>query len=250
MMKRGAGFFRSALLLLLLSLPAGQLPAAADALWLQAVENVGKSSSFVPFEYEVEHRMFNGRGDLLTHGLTVTRIVKDEEGLPGFEVLRSEMYKGKPMDGSPFGGGQNDEASGGMEAVMYSPLDPAWQEYVTAQRIGVEMLDDGAAAVYRFTFDPGGDSRAEGTIWIDPELGMPLRIEREVTPPMRLIKSFSVREEYGNSSSLSVLSSSSYTVIVSFIITREIVFQMRFKDYRIDPEVAALIQEGGFSGTP
>ncbi len=224
--------------------------SAADELWKQAMDHYLEAEGWVPFAYGVEQKLYNGGGELLNHARMTMRIGVDDTGELTYAIEDQQQLVGKPMDGPPFGGG-DDGSSGGerFEAAMLNPLDAAVQENVTVRRIGSEQLKDGRTIVkYAFTLEAGRSSKAEGIVWIDRELGIPVRIERELDPPFFMIRRFAIIEEYADFNGVYLTSSLTFDIIFSFLIKREFRIEMDFRDHRYNPAVAELMGQGRPAG--
>jgi len=238
-------FFRTISAITLIMVLSALSLFAADSLWLKAMDYYSASTQWVPFEYEFEQRMANGSGKLISHGITVMQVVKAETGELEFKVVDQQSIVGKSSDDSPFSGQPEMGDSTRFAAVMLNPLDPENQEIVTVRRLGTDMLADGrTAAVYAFVLEPNSKSRAEGTVWLDPLLGLPMRIERDIDPPFFMIKSFSTIETYTPVEEHMVAASYSFKIDAAFFIRRQFEIDMVFRDHRNDPQAAELMKRG------
>ena len=235
-------------LVLFCALLPGNL-SAADALWSEAMERYAESDGWVPFAYGIEQKLYNGGGELLNHARMTMRIGVDDTGELTYAIEDQQQLVGKPMDGPPFGGGDGGEGSDRFEAAMLNPLDAAVQENITVRRIGTEQLKDGRTLVkYAFTLEAGPSSKAEGTVWIDPQLRIPVWIERELDPPFFMIRRFSITENYAEQDRVLVTERLSFAITFVFVIRREFLIEMNFLDHRYDPAVAELLGQGRPAG--
>lgn len=232
----------------------GGVLSAADALWTRAVESYRHSQNWVPFEYEVEQRQVNGRGTVVSHSLTESRLVSDGNGNWQNEVVSEQFLVGDADSRSPFGSQdepESDEDSGGrFAAVSAHPLDPAMQDRVTVSRVGqgrplTEGPDGSATVAYRYVVEPTGDSRAEGTIWLQADTGFPVRLEKRVDPPIMPIKSFTVEHTYEPRDEYWISTDMSFAVTGRlFFVERHVEMNLDLHDHRYHPEAAAALQMG------
>lgn len=222
--------------------------SAGDQLWDRAVAAYPASQNWVPFEYEVEQRQVNGRDQLVSHSITVSRLMPDGNGGWEPEVVRERILEGDGDQRSPFGG--DGEEEGGdrarrFAAVSASPLDPEMQNKISVSRLGDRRLDGNTPAVlYEFEIHPNEDARAHGEVWLAPDSGMLLRIERTVEPPMMAIKAFSVVQTYEPRSDHWLSTGMHFDVIGRlFFVERQVDIRMDFREHRHEPAVAQALQE-------
>lgn len=233
-------------------LTVSNLVAADDALWDTAVSSFAASRDWVPFVYEVDQRQFNGRGDLVRHRRTVSRLRRGADGDWLTEYVREEDLVGSGRDGPPFGGNDGDDSDERFAAVSANPLDPSLQDAVTVERLGYRRTPDGDSGIaYRFHLQPNPDAAARGTVWIDAETGMPVLIEREVDPPIGVIRDFSAVERYQPRESHFVLVEASYDVVGRILmVERRFAMDMAFRDHRRDRSAARAIRNGELEPAP
>lgn len=187
-----------ALLLVSLAVPA----VNADMLWNQAVAAYERSLQWVPGRIELLTEQYSGSGELRSRAIVVSERSTDADGEVSYEVVESEQLvgRGDPESGFPGFPGDDGEEEGDPErfaAVGASPFDPDLQERVHFERIGSGRTPAGRPAVtYRFRMELEQEARASGTVWLDPDSGLPLRVVRTVDPPMAVIRSFEVEEAY------------------------------------------------------
>jgi hypothetical protein len=224
--------------------------SATDQLWQRAVAAYPDSQEWVPFEYEVEQRQVNGRDELVSHSITVSRLRSDGNGGWQPEIVREEIIEGDADQRSPFGGpgdrGEGeDNASDRFAAVSASPLDPQMQDRVTVSRVGRRRSPAGTPAIlYEFEIRPREDTRASGNVWLEVDSGMPLRIERTVEPPMMAIKEFSAVQTYEPRSDHWLTTGMQFNVVGRLLfVERRVDVRMELRGHRYDPEVARALQE-------
>lgn len=223
--------------------------SAADQLWQRAVAAYPESQEWVPFEYEVEQQQFNGREQLISHTVSVSRLRPDGEGGWEPEIVREQVLEGDADQRSPFGGPgeEGDGQESGAErfaAVSANPLDPQMQDRVTVSRIGRRRAPEGAAAIlYEFEIRPHDDARARGEVWLAADSGMLLRIERTVEPPMMAVKTFSVIETYQPQGDHWISTGMHFDVTGRLLfVERQVDIRMELREHRHEPEVAEALQ--------
>lgn len=224
--------------------------SATDQLWQRAVAAYPDSQEWVPFEYEVEQRQVNGRDQLVSHSITVSRLRPDGNGGWQPETVREEIIQGDADQRSPFGSpGDREDGDGDsaerFAAVSASPLDPAMQDRVSVSRVGARRVDgDTEVVVYDFEIRPNEDARASGQVWLQADSGMPLQIERTVEPPMMAIKAFSAVQTYEPRSDYWLTTEMRFDVVGRLLfVERRVDVRMELRAHRHEPEVARALQE-------
>lgn len=243
---RHHAFFIAALLVAVV--PTG---VPADQLWEHAVSRYTVSREWIPFEFAMEAREYNGRGELRSHSRARSQMVRAADGTLAPEIVEAEQLVGRGNPERPFGNfpGSDDNEEEGDEgrfaAVSASPLDPAMQEYLAVTRLGEETLGTGKEVVtYAFELDLNDRAHARGTVTLDAAAGLPLRIEREVAPPLGVITAFRVVESFESGADHWL--TTGFRVDVSaraLMIERRIVMDMRLSDHRHDPAAAARMRQ-------
>jgi hypothetical protein len=224
--------------------------SASDQIWQRAVAAYSTSQDWVPFEYEVEQQQFNGRDQLISHSITVSRLRPDGNGGWQPEIVRQDIIEGDSNQRSPFGGpedreeGDTDEAER-FAAVSASPLDPEMQDRISVSRVGRHHSPEGIPAIlYRFEIRPNEGSRANGEVWLEADSGMPLRIERTVEPPMMAIKTFSAVQTYEPRPDHWLTTGMIFDVTGRLLfVERQVEINMKLRSHRHAPEVARMLQE-------
>lgn len=159
------------------------------------------------------------------------------------------MIAADPDERSPFGGPDDgddgeQERDNRFAAVSAHPLDPEMQDRVTVSRVGRRRAPGGISAIlYEFDLRPHEDARAQGTVYLDSETGMLLRIERTVEPPMMAVKSFSVTQTYQPQRD-HWLSTGMHIDVTGrlLFVERQVDISMELREHRHEPEVARALQ--------
>lgn len=222
---------------------ASPLFLPADLLWNRAVDAYPRSLQWVPATIEVLTEQYNGGGDLRSRARVVSERRVSTDGEVSYEVVESEQMvgRGDPESGFPGFPGDDEATEDDPErfaAVGASPFDPELQEQVSYRRTGNRRSFRGETAVaFSFQLELEGDARAHGTAWLDPDSGLPLRVERTVEPPIAVIRSFEVEESYRPQDDHWRLNSFSVDVVGRVLfVERRVLMNMAFRDHVFDPE--------------
>lgn len=222
---------------------------ATDDLWNRAVARFGGGDIWIPGLVITTSEEYDGRDNLRHIEQTVSRTRINSSGDIETEIISAirdgEDITAQRQSGegpSPFGGfGPNGDEAAAAEAedgadrfaaAFTSIFDPAEQQRLTVQRIGPQVVEGQRTIAYRFDHQPNPRSRATGTAWLHRETGAPVRIEKDVAPPLAVITDFQIVQVFGNPDEEFQLTDMTVDVSGSLLVVRRrFVIDLTFEEY-------------------
>ncbi len=213
------------------------------------MERFGDGDIWIPGLVITTTEEFDGRNNLRHLETTVSRTRVNDDGEVEAEIIQAirdgEDITGARRSGegpSPFGGfgpGGNEAAGAEEEdgndrfaAAFTSIFDPAEQQRLTLERIGPQVVEGQRTIAYRFDHQPNPRARATGTTWLNRETGVPVRIEKDVEPPLAVITNFQIVQVFGNPDEAFQMTEMNVDVSGSLLVVRRrFVIDVAFDDY-------------------
>jgi len=180
------------LILFLLALWGFSTQVSANDLWTRAVEYYEEYGSLVPGYLEIRFDQYNGRGKLLSEEYSEIEISVGADGeitsrtifasRDGEDVTDERQVSG---GAPPFGGSDSDDVDRDtpFAGLMLSPFDPDEQEHVMITDTGrLEAVEGVPARVFLYRHATSERHATQGTVWIEPGSGAPVRLSAAIDP--------------------------------------------------------------------
>ena len=191
------------LIMVFLSMGATSQVVSGDQLWNRVLDNYRANSNWFASRLVITAIERNGAGRILSEERAVMRNYLNDEGEDFQEpllVIRNgeDITEGRREDpnfGQPFGGVSfGEDAFQGLELF---PFDPEQADSVTVQRRENRRFVGGRSVVgFDFVHETYGRFSNVGTVWVDAELAMPVRVEGSIRPNPAFVSNFEYEQSF------------------------------------------------------
>jgi hypothetical protein len=163
---------------------------ASDALWQTAVEVASNSRDWVPGEVRTVEQELDKKGRVKGEEEMLIYVRKGETG--GLDRVYFKIENG---DQTPYTPEEEEEDD---DTISFGPLDMEAQERVVVRRTGeVEAVNNRQCARYLYEMpDPEEGGLLRGSVWVDVQSGMPVRMTIEPDPYPEGIKQLSMELDF------------------------------------------------------
>ncbi len=190
------------LLFSIISLPISAQENTGNSLWTRAVEYFAANEGLRPGTMHVQSKTFDRKDKLEKDETQYYMLSYDLEGQPETELIKAiengvDITEKKKEEIEVSGASRNRRSGGDGEEFNKSPLDPDFQNSITAIDSGNKEYRNGQlCSVWAFEFLLNDKYTAVGKAWLNPANGAAVSLEYTLTPEYPFTENVIIRIDY------------------------------------------------------